>query len=109
MENKMRAYLARQAIKQAMQKKSASGASGTSNSMGSGGNSDISEALKRKDREREARIASRRRIRGGAPAVASTRGTGAAETLLSAINQQDEAIIAYVHPRGSALSSSSPT
>ncbi|KAI0742082.1 hypothetical protein C8Q80DRAFT_1110846 [Daedaleopsis nitida] len=37
----------------------------------------LSEALKRKDREKQERAASRRRVRGGAPAPASTRDAGA--------------------------------
>ena len=94
MEDKLRAYLVRQALKKAMQKK-------TSGQTGSGavtptvvrGDGKVSEALMRKDKEREARAASRRRIRGGAPPSVS-RNTGPAETLLVAINQQEEAIMA---------------
>lgn len=44
---------------------------------------DISPALRKKDKEREARIANRRRVRGGAPAVQSTRdgaGNGTPES-----------------------------
>ncbi|GJE89027.1 DNA repair protein [Phanerochaete sordida] len=94
MEENMRSYLARQAMKKAMQNRTLTNSSGALTPSTNGKPSEVSEALKRKDREREARIASRRRIRGGAPAAASTRSTGAAETLLSAISQQDEAIIA---------------
>ena len=94
MEDNLRAYLARQAMKKAMQKKTASAPSGASASNGGGG--EVSEALKRKDRERDARIASRRRVRGGAPVVATSRGAGPAESLMQAISQQDEMIIAWV-------------
>ncbi|EJF60626.1 hypothetical protein DICSQDRAFT_87823 [Dichomitus squalens LYAD-421 SS1] len=37
------------------------------------GDSEVSEALKRKDRERQERQANRRRVRGGAPVAAATR------------------------------------
>ena len=36
----------------------------------------VSEALKKKDKERQARQASRRRVRGGGPAVQTPRETG---------------------------------
>ena len=100
MEDKMRAYLARQAMKKAMQKKAASGPGGSSaaggGGSGSGGGRDgeVSEALRRKDRERDAKAASRRRVRGGAPPVATSRSAKPAETLIQAIAQQDEMIIA---------------
>lgn len=103
MEDKMRAYLARQAVKKAMQRKASSTSSGASTPSANPGNGGVSEALRKKDREREARIASRRRIRGGALPVMSTRNAGPAETLLSAINQQDEAVIAYVLSLGASL------
>ncbi|KAH9889061.1 hypothetical protein C8Q73DRAFT_654519 [Cubamyces lactineus] len=50
-------------------KDDASGAQGTRQG---GGNDGISEALKRKDRERQERSMNRRRVRGGAPAAAPT-------------------------------------
>ncbi|CAL1710551.1 unnamed protein product [Somion occarium] len=37
------------------------------------GDAEVSEALKKKDRERQARAASRRRVRGGGPAASSSR------------------------------------
>ena len=37
------------------------------------GDNEVSEALKRKDRERQERQANRRRVRGGAPVVAPAR------------------------------------
>ena len=84
--------------KKAMEKKTSTTPAGSSTPAANGGNGEISEALKKKDREREARAASRRRVRGGAPSVVSSRETGPAETLLTAVSQQDEAIIACVTP-----------
>ncbi|KAI0365205.1 hypothetical protein BV20DRAFT_954830 [Pilatotrama ljubarskyi] len=47
-----------------------------------GGNDGVSEALRRKDRERQERAMNRRRVRGGAPAAApSTRDSGSKGTL----------------------------
>ncbi|KAI0077545.1 hypothetical protein K474DRAFT_1707288 [Panus rudis PR-1116 ss-1] len=74
------------------------------------GNGEISEALRRKDRERQAKAASRRRIRGGAPAVqsrdltaTSTNGTGAnaadaivvdeAETIANFLSSQADSLL----------------
>jgi DNA excision repair protein ERCC-4 len=95
MEYKLRAYLARQAMKKAMQKKTAGQtATGRSTPSADGGDGEVSEALKRKDREREAKAASRRRVRGGAPPVVSSRDVGPAETMLAAINQQEDVIMA---------------
>ena len=42
------------------------------------GDNEISEALRRKDKERQAKAASRRRVRGGAPPVASSSREGGA-------------------------------
>ena len=96
MEDKLREYLARQAMKKDMKKSAGQVGSGngTPTSSETGGSGEVSEALKRKDREREARAASRRRVRGGAPEAASARRAGPAETLLAAIHQQEEAIMA---------------
>ena len=96
MEDNLRAYLARQAMKKAMQKRTAAAPSGPTASSGSGRGGEVSEALRKKDRERDARIASRRRVRGGAPPVPTPRNVGPAESLLQTISQQDENIIACV-------------
>lgn len=48
---------------------------------GGAGDSEVSEALKRKDKERQARAANRRRVRGGAPSVPpGSRDGGAASS-----------------------------
>lgn len=96
MEDRMRAYLARQAMKKAMQKKDSTAPGGAVTSGGGGRDGEVSEALRKKDRERDARIANRRRMRGGAPSVAPSRDVGPVESLIQAISQQDEMIIAYV-------------
>lgn len=96
MEDKLRGYLARQAMKKAMQNKKAISQSGGTASAANTADAEVSEALKRKDREREAAAASRRRVRGGAPAPATSRDTRRAEALLEAISKQDEMIAAYV-------------
>lgn len=87
MEDKLRVYLWWKARLSERKQESKNGADGPANRRttsdkrgntpvvnGTGVESVLSEALKKKDREKEAKAANRRRVRGGAPAAApSTR------------------------------------
>ena len=55
------------------------------------GDNEVSEALKRKDRERQERQANRRRVRGGAPAVAPVRDKAATSKGLGDVEIKKEA------------------
>ena len=55
------------------------------------GDNEVSEALKRKDRERQERQANRRRVRGGAPAVAPVRDKAATGKGLGDVEIKKEA------------------
>lgn len=103
MREKLRAHLAAQAMRKAMQKRSsapsaASTVRATAASNASAGSSEggISEALKRKDQEREKRQASRRRVRGGAPVVAVSRDVAPVEATVKAMEAQEDAVMACV-------------
>lgn len=95
MERKLRRYFAKQAWKKSMKSGSGFGKSSASGAR-NGGDSGLSEALRRKDKEREARIASRRRVRGGGPSASSSRGTVPPEApTTGTINLDEEIAFAY--------------
>ena len=69
MEDKLRLYLW---WKGKLSERKAEGKGPIALPQGKSKDDDVSEALKRKDREKQERAANRRRVRGGAPAAATT-------------------------------------
>jgi DNA excision repair protein ERCC-4 len=96
MENKLRLYLYWKSRLSA--RPAESQLQSATNRENASGDDELSPALRKKDRERAQRAASRRRIRGGAPATVNV--PAQRQDQGSALPPEEEGILAelYVHP-----------